>query len=91
MTTLNPYEPDDCDAGLPVCPDCGWDAVWADCNECGGAGELEVYDDDPMWYEPGDTEPCYQCGGDGGWWFCANHNCKRVTVDAVRNVTGGLR
>lgn len=76
----NPYEPDDCDAGIPVCPQCGRFAVWVDCDQCGGEGEIELYDEDPLWYDPDDTETCDQCGGDGGWWFCDNEDCKQGVV-----------
>lgn len=80
MNAWNPYEPDDCDAGDPVCPECGRFAVWVDCYECGGAGEVEVYDDDPLWYDPDDTESCQLCAGDGGRWICDNTACKQGTV-----------
>lgn len=75
------FEPvDGYEANDPVCPECGRFAIWVDCDACGGEGYVEVYDDDPMWYDPGDTEFCHQCGGDGGWYLCDNLDCKRGVV-----------
>lgn len=65
------------DASDPVCPHCGCFAVWEDCYECGGAGEFDAYEDDPLWYDPGDTETCPECDGRGGWWICMNRDCTR--------------
>lgn len=63
------------DASDPVCPQCGRFAVWEDCYMCGGEGEFDAYDDDPLWYDPGDTETCPECNGRGGWWICDNRDC----------------
>jgi DnaJ-class molecular chaperone len=52
------------------CPQCGASAKHYDCWNCGGEGFHEVYELDPMWYEPGETEPCETCNGDGSWIFC---------------------
>ena len=27
--------------------------------------------DDPLWYGPGDTEPCQECSGKGHHWWCS--------------------
>jgi hypothetical protein len=43
---------------------------WEDCTNCGGEGHHDAYEIDPLWYDPGDTEPCDQCDGKGGWWLC---------------------
>ena len=53
-----------------ICPDCGGDMDWTDCDACGGEGAYDVYEEDPLWYQPGDTEPCHQCDGAGGWYTC---------------------
>ena len=63
---------DDYDDYGKECPVCGSDMDWADCDVCGGDGVLDAYEGDPLWYDEGDTEPCYQCGGTGGWWTCLN-------------------
>lgn len=59
----------------PFCAICGCELEWEDCNLCGGDGELDwetLQFEDPLWYQPGDTEQCDQCEGMGGWWFCPN-------------------
>lgn len=46
---------------------------WVDCWSCGGAGGTEpgdLYDEDPLWYSPDDTEDCQICEGAGGWNDC---------------------
>jgi len=57
----------------PLCPSCGCDLEWEECGRCGGEGWIDVYDDDPLWYDPGDMSPCLQCGGHGGWWVCPDY------------------
>jgi hypothetical protein len=56
------------------CKRCGCcSATWIDCWQCGGEGHTEpgdLYDEDPLWYGPDDTEPCHICHGTGGWRGC---------------------
>jgi hypothetical protein len=55
----------------PECPTCGADLEWEDCDELGCEdGEVELYDLDPLYYEPGDTQDCPSCGGTGGAYWC---------------------
>ena len=54
------------------CLVCGAPLEWEDCCDCGGDGYREVYEEDPLWYDPGDTKPCFLCDGQGGWWTCPN-------------------
>lgn len=61
---------------IAACKHCGRELEWVDCDACGGEGEYDCYDEDPLWYSPGDTEDCAQCGGDGGWWWCDNGECE---------------
>lgn len=58
---------DDCE---PSCTKCGSSVLWEDCWNCGGDGELDVYETDPLWYDPGDTEKCDVCSGKGGYYVC---------------------
>ena len=56
--------------GLEVCGRCRCCSVsreWTDCLECGGEGGFDAYEEDPIWYEPGDLAPCGLCAGMGGW------------------------
>ena len=66
--TLGVSEPDDCG---PQCL-CGSDMTWIDCPSCGGEGETNEYDSDPLWYLSEDEawEKCEMCAGKGGWWRC---------------------
>lgn len=36
-----------------------------DCFHCGGDGYIDGYEDDPMWFEPGEMERCSSCNGSG--------------------------
>lgn len=36
-----------------------------DCFHCGGDGYIDGYEDDPLWFEPGEMERCASCGGTG--------------------------
>lgn len=44
--------PDDCDDD-------------GDCFHCGGDGYVDGYEDDPLWFEPGEMERCASCNGSG--------------------------
>jgi hypothetical protein len=37
----------------------------ADCFYCGGDGFIDGYEDDPLWFEPGELERCSSCSGSG--------------------------
>lgn len=41
------------------------DYEWWDCAFCGGDGWIDGYEDDPLWFEPGEMELCASCGGSG--------------------------
>jgi DnaJ-class molecular chaperone len=60
---------------IEYCISCCWPKEWEDCDQCGGEGRYEAYEDDPLWYNKDDTEPCAQCDGKGGWWVCINKAC----------------
>jgi hypothetical protein len=57
------------------CPRCGsYDIEWETCYECGGDGELDCHDDDPINYAPDEEyNECQFCRGKGGWLVC--HGC----------------
>lgn len=47
---------------------CDLAASWEDsgcCGMCDGTGQIDAYEDDPNWYQPGEMKPCPQCGGAG--------------------------
>lgn len=66
------HDDDDSFDSDPYCSVCGGYMEWVDCWSCGGEGERDVYEEDPMWYDPGDTEKCTECNGAGGYWQCAS-------------------
>ena len=73
--------PDDYDedieygSGKP-CPHCGEEVGWSDCWNCGGEGAWDGYEEDPLWYDPGDEVTCSYCHGKGGFYICTNKQCK---------------
>jgi len=56
--------------GWPVCQEHGCDKVGVICWSCGGEGYRELYEEDPLWYDIDDVEPCDICRGEGGWLIC---------------------
>jgi hypothetical protein len=59
------------DDSSPLCPTCGCDLEWEECDELGCEdGELDAFDLDAIVYEPGDTKDCPRCGGRGGAYWC---------------------
>ena len=67
----------DKDGAAPACcATCEQELDWVECEACGGEGEYDCYEEDPMWYGPGDMKACAQCGGTGGWYWCAA--CERI-------------
>lgn len=64
----------------PHCPECEADLEWIDCEGCGGEGDVDAYELDPMWYDEGDAVDCTQCAGVGGWYVCTNPQCHVVEV-----------
>jgi hypothetical protein len=64
----DPTEPVDY-GGDNYCPTCNALLESEMCEFCDD-GQIEVYEDDPMWYSPGDTEQCDECNGRGYIWHC---------------------
>jgi hypothetical protein len=54
------------------CPDeeCGCGGIVESCWACGGEGEFDAYEEDPLWYEPGETKVCSTCLGRGEFRVC---------------------
>lgn len=66
---------DDFDDGIQFCdarcPNCGSSPTYTrDCDSCGGDGCFDGYEEDPLWYAPGETETCDNCRGTGGFHWC---------------------
>lgn len=55
----------------PWCSTCGAEMERVPCTAIGCEdGWVDGYEDDPLWFEPGELERCGECGGEGGWWVC---------------------
>lgn len=56
------------------CPTCGNYTRRSSCNVCGGDGEFDLHDEDPInagWYSVGEEyEQCDTCNGYGNLWWC---------------------
>lgn len=59
---------------VQVCSNCGdlcesqYEKV--ECWNCGGDGEFDGFEEDPLWYDDGDTYSCHICEGRGSWLVC---------------------
>lgn len=64
-----------------TCPKCGHGHTHdRTCNDCGGDGFINRYDEDPMWYDVDDESVCEQCYGKGH-----EHWCPSCGYDLARN------
>lgn len=53
------------------CPKCGKLMYIQPCPVIGcDDGLIDVYDEDPLWYSPGDVEKCHECNGHGHVIWC---------------------
>lgn len=54
----------------PFCSICGglmaWEPCWNGCDE----GYIDLYEEDPLFYDEDDCELCQICEGRGGYWVC---------------------
>ncbi len=67
MPTFSDYE-----IGYEPCPFCGHDEIhWRRCGalDCDD-GFVDLYEDDPLWYNPGDIGMCQECHGTGTEQWC---------------------
>lgn len=53
------------------CAICGCELEWVECHilACED-GWIDGYEDDPLWFSPGELERCSECQGKGGEWWC---------------------
>lgn len=61
---------DDVDFAEKECPNCEHQLFSASCSDCAGEGGHDGYEDDPLWYDPGDLIPCGLCDGLGFFLWC---------------------
>lgn len=55
------------------CPQCGHYTYWRECPafDCED-GYYDGYEDDPLWYDPGELVRCEECHGRGYFHWCPN-------------------
>lgn len=63
------------------CSACGRSMREASCWKCLGAGEFDLYEEDPLWYDFGDFEVCDECDGVGVNLWCLCGSVEAVTDD----------
>jgi hypothetical protein len=73
--------------GSVICASCGYEAEWEECNACGGEGGHDGYEEDPLWYQPGELAPCPQCNSRGGDWWCENAKCETQNIWKLRKAS----
>lgn len=78
QTVLYP-QTDEVDFSEDYCPNCEHACFSTSCSHCGGEGGHDGYEDDPLWYDPGDIIPCDLCRGQG-----SHHWCHRCGWDMLR-------
>lgn len=54
-----------------TCPECGTPMEWSPCHmiDC-EEGNYDLYEEDPINYDPGTYAACSECDGEGGSWYC---------------------
>lgn len=70
---------------VPCCKKCGNELEWVDCwmIDC-EEGSYDLYEEDPIFYSPGDVGVCEECGGKGGWLVCQNCESSASNENEVR-------
>jgi hypothetical protein len=74
--SATPYGPAEYEDDEATCPKCGESAEWIDCFDCGGEGDYDGFELDPLWYGTNGRATCNLCDGDGGWHFCRSCQSK---------------
>lgn len=72
------------------CPYCGNPFTrWQDCTVFGcDDGYIDLYDEDPLWYDEGDFKVCTECRGTGIMMWCPN--CGKDPRNHVPNPVDNL-
>lgn len=91
---IGPRHPNDGNDWDAACARCGSTAEWIHCERCDGMGVTEpgeLYEEDPLWYDEDDQEPCHQCGGEARWLVCSSPAewCERSPLDGRAKVKRG--
>ena len=76
------------------CARCGSSVEWEQCGACGGEGTTgpgELYEEDPLWYDMDDYEPCHQCNVSGvvAALLCSWRAVRKWRILSRRRTSGG--
>jgi hypothetical protein len=63
------------------CPHCKGEIHRKDCGNFCDDGSFDGYEEDPLWYSPGDTYPCSVCRGYGYFYWCSACGADLRTFD----------
>lgn len=61
--------------GAWTCALCHHEMEWEECHSVCDDGYFDGYEDDPIYYQPGEMIACSNCRGEGGTWWCPNKEC----------------
>lgn len=57
---------------VPRCSICNAEKEPEECWQCFGEGYFDLYEMNPIEFEPSETETCDECHGTGWYWQCPN-------------------
>jgi hypothetical protein len=66
-----------CDKHGDVGDNTGWMPCWYGCDD----GWFDDYEEDPIFFSPGDMSRCPECKGEGGWLVCGECNADNEDVE----------
>lgn len=69
--------------GALTCFLCDAEMEWEQCAQCGGDGGFDGYEEDPLWYLPGEEIQCVDCNGQGGHHWCPTKTCRTMICTQV--------
>jgi len=56
-----------------TCPKCGHNRIhWRNCINFCDEGYIDLYESDPIYYQPGEVKKCPECRGTGVEIWCPN-------------------
>jgi hypothetical protein len=70
--------------GAVCCALCHAECEWEQCTcDDGYTAPGELHEEDPLWYDEGDIEPCQECNARGGWWVCPTRDCCKFPISRI--------
>ena len=68
--------PEQTTVAAKLCPKCGCELEYADCWNICDEGYFDGYEEDPLWYGPGDMYACDVCEGTGYLPYCPSYEMR---------------